>query len=43
MAVRKQFSTKFSGELGFTNASSFFGLGDHSFFIGVNLALPAPK
>lgn len=43
MAVRKQFSPRYGGELGFTNASSFFGQKDHDLFLGINIALPAPK
>jgi len=43
MVLRKQFSPRYGGEIGFTNASSFFGQADHDFFLGINIALPAPK
>lgn len=42
LGVRKQFSPRFGGEIGLTNARGFLAEGDTSVFIGINIALPSP-
>jgi hypothetical protein len=42
IVVRRQFSPTIGAEIGFTNASAFFGTSDHDLFLGINIALPPP-